>query len=102
MQYLFRISNYGLVKHIRLGTITRQEDTHRVSGHPFEGQGHYDLKTNHYFTCNCYECFQCKDFLLHITTVDEKRKLHVELWVKRSKINLPVTFRLHLFSDRIS
>ena len=42
MQYLFRISDYGLVKHIWLGTTSRQEDTHRVSGHPFEGQCHYD------------------------------------------------------------
>ena len=33
-------SYYGLVKHIRLGTTSRQEDTHRVSGRPFEGQGH--------------------------------------------------------------
>ena len=42
MQYLFLISDYGLVKHIRLGTTLRQEDTHRVSGPPFKGQGHYD------------------------------------------------------------
>ena len=42
MQYLFRISDYGLVKHIRLGTSSWQEDTDRVSGHPFEGQDHYD------------------------------------------------------------
>ena len=43
MQVLFRISDYGLVKHIRLGTTSQQEDTHRVSGYPFESQGHYDL-----------------------------------------------------------
>ena len=43
MQLFFRISDYGLVKHIRLGTTTRQKETHRVSGHPFEGQGHYVL-----------------------------------------------------------
>ena len=42
MQQLFRISDYGLVKHIKIGTTSRQEDTYRVSGHPFEGQGHYD------------------------------------------------------------
>ena len=42
MQKLFRISDYGLVKHVRLGTTSRQEDTHRVSRHPFEGQGYYD------------------------------------------------------------
>ena len=42
MQYMFRLSAYVLVKHIRIGTTTLQEDTHRVSGHPFEGQGHYD------------------------------------------------------------
>ena len=42
MQKLFIISDYALVKHIRLGTTTRQEDTNRVSVHPFEGQGHYD------------------------------------------------------------
>ena len=42
MQYLFRIFDYGLVKHIRLGATTRQEDAYIVSGHPFEGQGHYD------------------------------------------------------------
>ena len=41
MQLLFCISDYGLVKHIRLGTTSRQEDTHGVSGHPFEGQGFY-------------------------------------------------------------
>ena len=47
--------------------------------------------------------FQCfKDFLLHIPTIDEKRELQVELWVKRSKVNLPATFRVHLCSDRIS
>ena len=43
MQLLFRISDYGLVKPIRFGTTTRQEETYRVSGHPFEGQGHYVL-----------------------------------------------------------
>ena len=43
MQLLFRISDYGLVKHIRLGTATRQEETYRVSDHPFEDQGHYVL-----------------------------------------------------------
>ena len=43
MQLLFRIFGHGLVKHIRLGTTPRQEDTHRVTGHPFEGQGHYVL-----------------------------------------------------------
>ena len=42
MQKLFHISDYGLVKHIRLGTTTRKEDTHIVSGHPFDGKGHYD------------------------------------------------------------
>ena len=42
-----------------------------------------------------------KDFLLHIPTVDEKRELRVELWVKRAKVYLPATFWLHLFSDRI-
>ena len=42
MQWLFRISDYGLVKHIQLGTTTRQKDTHRGSVHPFEGQDHYD------------------------------------------------------------
>ena len=39
---VIRISDYGLVTHIRLGTTTRQEDAHWVSGHSFEGQGHYD------------------------------------------------------------
>ena len=34
--------------------------------------------------------------------MDEKRELHVELWVKRSKVNLPATFWVHLFSARIS
>ena len=43
-----------------------------------------------------------KDFLLHIPTMDEKRELQVELWIKRSKVNLPATFWVHLFSDRIS
>ena len=31
MQYLFLISDYDLVKHIRHGTTTRQKDTHGVS-----------------------------------------------------------------------
>ena len=43
-----------------------------------------------------------KFFNLHIPTVDEKRELHVELLVKRSKVNLSATFWVHLFSDRIS
>ena len=72
-------------KHIRLGTTSRQEDTHRVPGHPFEGQGHYDSQTSQYFQCNSYECFPCEDFLLHIPLIYEKRELHVKLWVKRSK-----------------
>ena len=28
--------------------------------------------------------------------VDEKRELHVELWVKRSKVNLPATFCVNI------
>ena len=39
---MFRISGYVLVKHIWLDTSTRQADTHGVSGHPIEGQGHYN------------------------------------------------------------
>ena len=46
--------------------------------------------------------FNEKNFLLHIPTVDENRELHVDFGVKRSKVNLPATFCLHLFSDRIS
>ena len=46
--------------------------------------------------------FNVKYCLLHIPTEDEKRELHVDFGVKRSKVNLPVTFWLHLFSDRIS
>ena len=46
--------------------------------------------------------FQCKYFLLHIPTVDEKREVNAERWVERSKVNLPATFWVHLFSDRIS
>ena len=42
MQWFSRISDYGLAKHILRGTTSRQEDTQKVSGHPFEGQGHYD------------------------------------------------------------
>ena len=42
MQLLFRFSDYGLVKYIRFGTKSLQEDTYRVSGHSFKGQGHYD------------------------------------------------------------
>ena len=34
--------------------------------------------------------------------MDKKRKLHIELWVKRSKVNLQATFWVHLFFDRIS
>ena len=41
------------------------------------------------FLVHSYECFQCKYFLLHMPTVDEKKELHVELLVKMSK----VTFR---------
>ena len=50
MHKFFRISDYCLVKHIRLGTKSRQEDKHKVSGHPLEcqdkkeeiSQGNYD------------------------------------------------------------
>ena len=38
IQKLFRISDNSWVKHIRIGASTRQEGTHRVSGHPLKGQ----------------------------------------------------------------
>ena len=49
------------------------------------------------FESNSYECVQCKDFLLHIPTVDDKRELHVELCVKRTKVNFLATFWLYSF-----
>ena len=46
--------------------------------------------------------FNVKTSYFLLPTVDEKRELHAELWVKRSKVNLSATFKVHLFSDRIS
>ena len=60
MQYLFRISDYGLVKHIRLGTTSRQKDTPRVSGHPYEGQGHLTQKQTIIFSAIAMNVFIVK------------------------------------------
>ena len=40
--------------------------------------------------------------LLTIHKINRKRKPNIDLWVKRSKVNLPATLWLHFISDRIS
>ena len=54
--------------------------------------------------CQCYssKSLQWLSFLLHIQTINGKRKPHNDFWVKRSKVNLPMTFWLHCISNRIS
>ena len=54
--------------------------------------------------CQCYssESLQCLSFVLHIQTINGKKKPHNDFWVKRSKVNLPATFWLHFISNRIS
>ena len=37
------------VQHIRISMISQYEDTHRDSGQLFEGQGHLDPETKHFF-----------------------------------------------------
>ena len=46
--------------------------------------------------------FNVNTYYLIFLTKDDMWELHNELWVKRSKVNLPATFWVHLFSDRIS
>ena len=55
------------------------------------------------YCCKCYssKSLQSLSFVLHIQTINGKRKPHFDFWVKRS-VNLPVTFWLHFISNRIS
>ena len=42
---LLLLSRYSVsltVQHIRIGTISQQEDSHRDSGQLFKGQGHFN------------------------------------------------------------
>ena len=69
----------------------------------FEGQGHYDSKTEHFFCqCSISKSLQWLGFLLYIQTINGKRKPNIDLWVKRSKVNLPSTLWLHFIFNRIS
>ena len=57
----------------------------------------------HCCQCDSSKSLQCLSFVLHIQTIfNRTRKLHDEFWVKRSKVNLPVTFWLHFISNKIS
>ena len=70
-------------------------------GHCFEGQGHYDSKSEH-FVSAISESLQWFCFLLHSQKINGKRKPNIDLWVKRSKVNLPANLSLHFISDGIS
>ena len=57
----------------------------------FEGQCHFDSNTEHFCQCSISESLQWLGFLLHIQKINRKRKQIIDLWVKRSKVNLPAT-----------
>ena len=99
---MFRNSVCLVVQQSGIGTLPQNEYLHRETGQFFEGQGHYDSQMKH--CCQCYssKSLQCLSFVLHIQTINGKRKPHNDFWVKRSKVNLPVTFWLHFISNRIS
>ena len=102
MFQLFRNSVSLVVQNIDIGTLSYKEYFHTEKGQFFKGQGHNDSKTEHFCQCSISEFFIWFGFLLQIRKIIGKRKPNIDLWVKRSKVNLPATFWLHFLSDRIS
>ena len=97
---MFRNSVCSVVQQSGLGTLSQNEYLHRETGQFFEGQGHYDSQMKH-----CFPCYSSKSvFKLRTSYSNDTRekKPHNDFWVKRSKVNLPVTFCLHFISNRIS
>ena len=99
---MFRNAVRLVVQQSAIGTLPQNKYLHREPGQFFEGQGHYDSQMKH--CCQCYssKSLQCLSFVLYIKTINGKRKPHNDFWVKRSKVNLPVTFWLHFISNIIS
>ena len=89
-----------MVQQIGIGIFPQKEYLHRKTGQFFEGQGHQDSEMKHFCQCYSSESMQCLGFLLHVQKINEKRKPHNDFGVKRSKVNLPVTYWLHFISDR--
>ena len=97
---MFRISDYGLVKHIRLGILQHDRKTHiefQVTRLKVKViMSHKETIISSAIAINIFN-EKTSYNVLHIPKVDEKRERHVELWFKRSKVNLPVTFWLPFF-----
>ena len=99
---MFRNSVCLVIKQIGIGTLSQNEYLNRETGQFFEGQGHYDSQMKHFCQYYSSESLQCLSFVLHIQTINGKKKPHHDFWVKRSKVNLPATFWLPLISNWIS
>ena len=52
--------------------------------------------------CSISKSLQWLGFLLNIQKINGERKPNIDIWVKRSKVNLPATLWLLFISDRIS
>ena len=102
MFQLFCNSVCLLVQHIGISTLSKKEYLHTETSQLFEGQGHYDSKTGHFCQCSISKSLQRLGFLLRIQKINGERKPNIDLWVKRSKVNLPATLWLLFVSYRIS
>ena len=65
-----------VVQQSGIGTLPQNEYLHRETGQFYEGQGHYDSQMKH--CCQCYssKSLQYLSFVLHIQTINGKRKPH--------------------------
>ena len=63
-----------VVQQSGIETLPHNEYLHRETGQFFEGQGHYDSQMKHYCQCYSSKSLQCLSFVLHIQTINGKRK----------------------------
>ena len=73
---MFRNSVCLVVQHSGIGTLPQNEYLHRETGQFLVGQGHYDSQMKH--CCQYYssKSLECLSFVLHIQTINGKRKPH--------------------------
>ena len=79
MFQLFRNSVCIVVQHIGIGKLSYKEYFHTETGQCFEGQGHYDSKSEHFCQFSISESLQRLCSVLHIQKINGKRKPNIDL-----------------------